>query len=223
MEILFLGTGAADWGKKENSSLFFRRNSAALIDGCMLIDPGPGVIDAIKEFNVDIKNVKYILNTHKHEDHFNEETIEYLVNNGAEFIEITEPQEVQLGKYSVKAVKGHHSIETFHFLVSDSNSCLFYGTDGAWLLYDEVLAIKEKKVDLAVLDGTIGFIEGDYRIFEHNNLNMVLEIKKTLSPYIKRFCITHMAHTLHSDHKTLSDNMERFGVEVAFDGMKIKF
>ncbi len=59
-------------------------------------------------------------------------------------------------------------------------------------MYDEVAGIKQHKPDFAVLDATIGFIDGDYRIFKHNNLNMVMEIKKSLECYIKKFCISHM-------------------------------
>ena len=110
-----------------------------------------------------------------------------------------------------------------HYLISDEKSCLFYGLDGAWLMYDEIQAIKKSNVDFAVLDGTVGFIDGDYRIFEHNNLNMVIEMKKTLSKYVKRFCISHMAYTLHKDHKALETDMEQYGVEVAFDGMEVEF
>jgi hypothetical protein len=51
MKILFLGTGAADYTGNEKE---LRRNSSALIDDIILIDPNSYVLDAIKEFNVDI-------------------------------------------------------------------------------------------------------------------------------------------------------------------------
>ena len=47
---------------------------------------------------------------------------------------------------------------------------------------------------------------------------MVLEMKKTLKPYIGKFAISHMARTLHTDHKTLSADMQAHGIEVAYDG-----
>jgi len=73
-------------------------------------------------------------------------------------------------------------------------------------------------VDYAVLDATIGDVEGDYRIFEHNNLRMVLEMKMTLDPYIKRWCISHMARTLHDSQEALEKRMQPYGIEVAYDG-----
>ena len=75
--------------------------------------------------------------------------------------------------------------------------------------------------DLAVLDGTVGFRDGDYRIFEHNDLNMVLEMQKTLAPYVGRFCISHMARTLHTDHAALSAAMAAHGVITAYDGLEL--
>ena len=66
----------------------------------------------------------------------------------------------------------------------------------------------------------IGDVDGDYRIFEHNNLNMVLEMQKTLSPYVERFCISHMAMTLHTNHAELSEKMAAHDVLTAFDGME---
>lgn len=87
-------------------------------------------------------------------------------------------------------------------------------------MYEEAQAIINFKPDFAVFDATIGWQDGDYRIFEHNNLNMVLEVKKTLNQYIGKFCISHMARTLHTSHKTLAEDMKKHGVIVAFDGLE---
>ena len=222
MKVLFLGTGAADWPQNEKSD-YFRRNSAVLIDECILIDPGVNVPDAIVEYNVDVKKIKYVLNTHRHSDHFNEDTLKFLTDNGAAFKDVSGACEFELDGYSVQAVAGHHPVPTVHYIISDGKSSLFYGLDSAWLLYDEVEAIKKTKIDYAVFDGTIGFIDGDYRIFEHNNMNMVIEMKKTLLPYIKRFCISHMAYTLHDSHEKLASDMKKYDIEVAFDGMVAEF
>ena len=111
MKILFLGTGAADWNenaKTENG--FFRRNSSVLVDECILIDPGPGVPDAIREYGVDVSKIKYVLNTHNHMDHFNQDTLNFLTDAGAEFFEVENPGEFTLGSYNVKAVRGNHIV-----------------------------------------------------------------------------------------------------------------
>ena len=220
MKILFLGTGAADYTGKEKE---FRRNSSALIDDIILIDPGKYVPDAIKEFNVDISKIKYILNTHNHDDHYNQETVDYLVKQGAKFID-TQPNDViELGEYRVLAFRGNHTVPTCHFIIEKGEKRMFYGLDGGWLMYEEIDAIWKKIVDLAVLDATVGFVEGDYRIFEHTSLNMILEMKKSINTAIKKYVISHMAYTLHTDHKTLEKEMNKHGIITAYDGLEIEF
>ena len=73
-------------------------------------------------------------------------------------------------------------------------------------------------IDFAVFDATIGHIPGDYRIFVLFYLDMVLVINGSLISYIKRFCISHMARTLHKTHEEIEVEMKRHSIEVAFDG-----
>ncbi len=222
MKLLFLGTGAADWPLvKPAGNAEFRRLSSALIDDCFLIDPGPQVLESLQTHGKDTAAIQYILNTHPHSDHFNQDTLDTLTQHGAKFIAFYPSETKQVGPYTVTAVAGNHGTcqDTLHYIIEDPcGKRLFYGLDGAWLLYEEVAAIQKNGVDLAVLDATIGDVPGDYRIFEHNNLNMVLEIKQTLAPYVRRFAISHMARTLHTDHQTLAATMAAKGVEVAYDG-----
>ncbi|MBO5281092.1 MAG: MBL fold metallo-hydrolase, partial [Clostridia bacterium] len=76
MKITFLGTGAADW-KIENreQTSEFRRYCSALIDDTMLIDPGPHVFDALHQYGKNSSDVKYIICTHRHLDHYCEDTV----------------------------------------------------------------------------------------------------------------------------------------------------
>ena len=224
MKLTFLGTGAADWclaireGKKVT-----RRYSSVIIDDELVIDSGPGVLDALKENKIEFSSVKYVLNTHDHDDHMNRDNLKVLTNCGAQFINTEKPGVYKFGKYTVEAVKANHAISCVHFLISDGESVLFYGLDGAWITYEEYEAIQRQKVDLGVFDATIGFVDGDVRIFEHNNLNMVIEMKKTLCANIDKFCISHMAYTLHDDHEKLSRDMKKYDIDVAYDGMTIEF
>ena len=223
MRITFLGTGAADWHLKEHKHFDgFRRNASALIDGVLLIDPGPGVPDALETFCISADDIRYVINTHPHGDHINEQTLAML--KGATLYNIAAGDELKIGKYTVSALSANHATaeRAVHFIISDGERRLFYGLDGSWLTYSEVAAIKKSGVDLAVLDATVGDVPGDYRIFEHNNLNMVCEIKATLEAYIKRFFISHMARTLHTSHDKLCERMKGVGIEVAYDGLEVE-
>ncbi len=224
MKLLFLGTGAADWPKEKPRIGDYRMNSSLLINGELLIDPGPYVPDAIRQFKVDINKIRYIIVTHRHTDHFNEETLRLLVGAGAQLIEFSAGETKKIGRYTVKATEGNHAtcIPTVHFLIDDGEKRIFYGLDGAWLLYSEIAAIKEKFVDLAILDATIGNKKGDYRIFEHNNLKMIIEQKESLENHIGRFVISHMSQTLHDSHDTLARQMRKENIETAYDGLAIE-
>jgi L-ascorbate metabolism protein UlaG (beta-lactamase superfamily) len=223
MKITFLGTGAADWHwDKHHDWEGFRRNASALIDGCLLIDPNGNVPEALDTFGKNAEEIRYILNTHRHGDHYQQSTVEALGH--ATLVSLSAGEETVLGPYRIRAVSANHATcsEAVHFLISDGHQCLYYGLDGAWLTYDAVDAIKKSEVDLAVLDATIGDVPGDYRIFEHNNLHMVLEMKQSLEKYVKRFCIIHMARTLHTSQTELEARMAPHGVTVAYDGLELE-
>ena len=224
MKITFLGTGAADWSPKKPEMGEHRWLSSALINDDLLIDPGPCVFDALEKYSIEIDKIKYVIVTHRHGDHFNEETLKMLTQSGAELVDFSAGDENKVGKYQIKALSANHPtcVPTVHFLIDDGEKRIFYGLDGAWLLMSEVDAIKSKFVDFAVLDATIGNKKGDYRIFEHNNLAMVVEIKETLSKYVGKFCISHMARTLHDPQEVLSAQMEKEGILTAFDGMVVE-
>ena len=224
MKLTFLGTGAADWSFKEHKDMEgFRRNSSLLVDDCLLIDPGADVPNALAVFGKSRESIQYIINTHRHGDHYCQATVDALT--GACFYPLAAGEQRVIGKYTVTALRANHATckDAVHFIVSDGERRIFYGLDGAWLLYDEVAAIKNGGVDLAILDATVGDRRGDYRVFEHNNLNMVLEMKKSIDTDIKRYVISHMAYTLHTDHETLSREMEKHGIITAYDGMIIEF
>ncbi len=224
MKIRFLGTGAADWPRENTrNDPEYRHYSAAIMDDELLIDCGFDVIEAFSAYGIDPIGVKFILNTHKHKDHFSQEMVDRLTALGASYVEMRAGDTASLGKYTVYAYAANHGTceNAVHYIITDGAHTIFYGLDGAWLLYEEVQGIKKHKPDLAVLDATIGYVDGDYRIFEHNNLNMVVEMKRTLSPYVKRFCISHMARTLHGTQEALAKAMQTEGILAAYDGMVI--
>lgn len=225
MKITFLGTGAADWPlQREEKMKEFRRLSSALIDGVLLIDPGPQVLEALDVMKIDPKTINYIINTHRHSDHFDQKTVDVICKTGAEFWDFADGVTKELGKYTVRAYEANHDTckNAVHFFICDGEETLFYGLDGAWLKLAEFRALMKYKPDLAVLDATIGWQNGDVRIFEHNNLNMVLEMKKTLDPYVKAYAISHMAMTLHDPQEKLQTDMSPYGIVTAYDGLTLE-
>lgn len=224
MKIQFLGTGAADWKAVPEDFTGYRYFSSALVNEELLIDPGPDVFAATGRYGIDVSGVKYVINTHRHPDHFSHETLSRLTEAGAEFITFKPGEKKQVGRFVISAFAANHGTcpGTVHFMIDDGSRKLYYALDGAWLLYDEYLALKGG-ADLLVLDATVGDIPGDYRIFEHNNLNMVREMRQTLKPFIGRFIVSHIARTLHRDHEALAESLAPCGIEAARDGMTLVF
>ena len=77
-QLLFLGTGAADW-KMEHKETYadFRRYCAALINDDLLIDCGPHIFDFADSYGDPglYDRVTDILITHGHSDHFRAESV----------------------------------------------------------------------------------------------------------------------------------------------------
>ena len=78
-----------------------------------------------------------------------------------------------------------------------------------------------------VLEATCGeTARNDWRIFEHNTLEMLELMLTTFRKYHYfapdvRFYTSHMARTLHTDHETLKAYLAPLGVTPAYDGMVI--
>lgn len=224
MELLFLGTGAADWSPADAPNGDYRRRCSVLVDRTLLIDPGPDVYGFVEDHGDPalLSGVQAVLVTHRHADHFCPETVKRLnvpVTAIAPFAAET------VAGYRVTAYPANHGTaeNPLHYAVeAPDGKRFFYGCDGAWLFYEVVQELKKRPFDLMIFDGTVGDIPGDYRIFEHNNLTMVEQLCATFRTYgNRRFMISHMARTLHTDRATLERRMAAAEIEVAYDGLTV--
>lgn len=83
MKLTFLGTGAADWHyplQSDGISTSYRRFCSAIIDGSLLIDPGPHIFDFAEKNGTPnmFDNLKFVIITHSHSDHLCVRTVEEL-------------------------------------------------------------------------------------------------------------------------------------------------
>lgn len=203
-EILFLGTGAADWDINEKSG-FFRRNSAALLNSDLMIDCGAHIFDFAEDFadSTLYDGVTDIMITHNHYDHFNRESVLALAKKrkirvfgdaqieealaGAEnieFIKVVPYSEQKIGRYLVIPMLANHDIVAdgdkfaLHYIIkTPDGKTLFYGCDGAWLLRPTWNKMLEYKFDVMVFDCTVGDSD-DWRLFEHNTIPMLRTMLK---------------------------------------------
>ena len=116
---------------------------------------------------------------------------------------------------------------TLLYNISDGKKSIFYGLDSAWLPYETWSALLKAPVDCIILDVTLGDAEGDYRIFEHNNIPMVdimlqtARSQKALKEGGKAVG-THFSKYEHKCHEKLSERLEQLGMLAAYDGMEIE-
>ncbi len=254
MKIRFLGTGAADWNIDERKDgEFFRRLSSLLVNDDLLIDPGPHIFDFCSKEGCPslLDSVENVLVTHSHMDHFNAESLAELVrrNNVHVFCNETVSHkvctitdnytvlnacdELQVGGYRVNAFFANHSVIAngeiaLVYGVCDGEKNLFYGCDSAWLPYQTWRAMGQTSYDCVVLEVTIGDVAGDYRIFEHNNIEMAKMMLETMRNrnVLKNGGValgTHFSKYAHLDHERLSARLSSFGMTAAYDGLEIEF
>lgn len=231
MKLLCLGTGAADWDPKlASADPSFRRLTAALIGGDLMIDCGPCVHEFAETFgHTDLyRNVRSILVTHSHGDHFNASAVRMLAENSESgvtvygdsvvgtllslseklhFVPLTAGQTLDIDGYSVLALPANHSTaypeeQPLHYVIyrADEDKRLFWGCDGAWLYNRTYHAIRDLKFDALVFDCTVGDLENDFRSFEHNNIRMIEEQLRTLIGY---------HHILREDGTIYANHMAR--------------
>ena len=87
--------------------------------------------------------------------------------------------------------------------------------------------LTHKKLDVMVMDATVGDYEGDYRMAEHNSIPMIrlmipsLKAKEVITDSTKIY-LSHIAPRLHKSHAETVEIVKGDGLEVAFDGMSIE-
>jgi len=222
MKIHFLGTGAADWKPDQaDTSGSFRRFSSILVDDTLLVDPGPCIPEFVRSYNLPalIPGITDIINTHPHSDHLCQSTVDLI---GRPLHSCNAWETLETDNHIITAYPAHHGTvkSAVHFVIENKTDGkrFFYGCDGAWLYYDTAKALSEQYFDLMIFDCTIGEIAGDYRIFEHNNIAMVAEMKAFFEKKnCSRFMVSHLARTLHPDRQETEEIFRRYGIETAYD------
>ncbi len=149
------------------------------------------------------------------------------------FVETRSGREYAIGDYTVTSLRSNHATdddeeETRLYLIERDDRILYYGCDSAWIPTRAWNVIKEKAVNAMVLECTCGEIaRHDWRIFEHNTLEM-LELMLTtfkkynyFAPDVKYYA-SHLARTLHGDFESTARALGELGVTMAYDGLSIE-
>ena len=250
----FLGTAACDFSPllatefRDRYDLDARRSSALLMNGRYLVDAGTHILDEFRISGEDPARVTDLFLTHFHGDHFNPGAIAKIaaarpaplrlwVRRDAvdpqipntEIRRLNEGEETAVNEdLSVTAVATNHDPASFpqHFLFALNGKRVFYGCDGGWFLNAAWRAMKNKRFDLMVLDGTCGDYTGDFRVAEHNSVPMI----RLLLPSLRTIgatdgntaiWISHLAPSLHKSHRETEALLAADGIRVAYDGATV--
>ncbi len=189
MKLLFLGTGAADWALQLFEQLGGgRRFSSALVNDDLLIDPGPHIYDYQDKLGTPgmFGNVRNIILTHSHGDHFNLGTVERLCReadhkitfyadpvaleklaekqiDNLEKVPLTAAHGFATEKYEIMPCRSNHDLfftgeQTLNYIVREKESgrSFFYGADSGWIVYDTWLLIKKARPNAVIFEATLG-------------------------------------------------------------------
>ena len=226
-----------------------RRSSSALINGKYLIDCGQHCLEELRIAKVDLAQITDIFVTHFHSDHYNvecikqiaqasERTLRVWVRSDARVLGISNVEWKLMKKgvrYSVAqgvfvtGLLANHNESVFpqHILLEADGKKLFYALDGAWFLHETYYALKNANLDFLVLDCTCGDYLGDYRIGEHNSIPMI----RLMLPSLKKWgvitektqvYVSHLAPSLHKSHDETVEILQKDGVCVAYDGLRVE-
>lgn len=253
IELTFLGTCACDFSKKlqnEFKDCFdkdARRASSMMIGDNYLVDCGVHVMDSLRIAKKDAGKITDIFVTHLHWDHYNRDHVAKIaedhkvrlwVREDADIapIENIEIKKMKLfQKYEVRegffvtGTVANHDVVTSpqHLIFEIDGKKIFYGCDGGWFINTTYNFLRDQKLDLAVLDCTMGDYDGDFRIGEHNGIPMI----RLLLPSLKTInaigdgtevYLSHLAPSLHKPHDETVRIVGELGAKVAYDGLRIE-
>ena len=230
MKLLFLGTGAADTDMHFfEPSINFRRNSSALVNNDLLIDPGPHIFHfADVNGRPDLfDNIKNIIVTHSHKDHFNPENFRRIYEKtgctlwadracirrlteayGEEFassinyVETLPLQTYDIGNYKVSSLYSNHATPdqaevTRVYYITDGERSLYYGCDSSWIPTRSWNFIKEKPINTLVFELTCGDLAPDDWRLFEHNTIDMLELMMRMFKKFDRFADDVKFYTSH--------------------------
>lgn len=228
-----------------------RRSSSVLVDGHLLIDCGPHTVESLLIQNIVLSEIDTIILTHLHADHYQPDSIKEIAmaaereltlgvhNDALPFVqEMFKDTNIEVFGFTyceqksiangldITPLPANHSGFACHYLIEKNGKSMYYATDGAWIMFDAFYHLKNKKLDMFVVDATVGDYEGDYRVAEHNSIPMVRLMIKSFDKFQicdshTKIYLTHLAPSLHKSHDETVAIMKKDKIDVAYDGLVV--
>lgn len=262
MEVLLLGTGSSDGLPNTfcrcatctdyRARGEVRTNTSVLVDGRLLIDPGPEAPRQVTRYGRDLADLPAILAGHAHDDHLAPSALMHrswvtdapLVVAGpapvtaasrqwldpdqtaVTFVTLTAGDELRLDRYQVLALPANHRAmgEALCYLIADGTTSLLYLTDTGALPEAAWDALAGRRADLVLLEETFGTAEGKGE--HHHNLRTFAETVGRLRDAKVADARTRVV-AVHLGHDNpplaeLRGELAKVGAEVLPDGSAVE-
>ncbi len=256
-EIIFtlLGTGAADHLWERIGEADVRGSAGTLINRNILFDYGITGKENLSRAGIAPDELDAIIFTHSHPDHFNPVALKELlvqrknplplaIYGSNELIGIMQDgincqlhplkpgDKFTISGMDFTALQANHLLYdpnefAFHYLIETADGNVLYALDGAGFTKPEWLLIKDKALKLIIIDATMAE-SGNWRIFEHNDLEMIDHICKTLRKRgmiddSSKVVLSHLARTLWPPTQEEAEKLAGvYGFTVGYDGLEIR-
>ncbi len=191
MDVRLLGTGSADgWPNPfcacssctaERLAGRLRGQTAALVDGVLLLDCGPETPHAAQRAGVDLRGLRHVLITHSHPDHCSPAFLLFRswVGDGpldvvgpadvveaarmwvapdspVRFVSVAAGDRLALGDHDVRVLAARHGDGAVLYDVAGPTGRLLYATDTGPLPEGTVEAVREAAFDVVLMEETFG-------------------------------------------------------------------
>ncbi|MDD5699230.1 MAG: MBL fold metallo-hydrolase [Victivallaceae bacterium] len=256
VKIKVLGSGAADYDWKRFGEEGIRANTSTLINGEVLIDCGITGMKSLSHFGILPDHLSDLIITHSHSDHFEADIIGKIISERTGKIPLhirASPELIKIlrktlpGKFKgysllpgnkfkidsllFTALPANHAVtgteKALQYFIETPHGNILYALDGAWMLKEARQLIDNKKLNIIFWDATM-FQAGDWRIFEHNDLDMINLIMKTLKNQKivdnrTAVILDHISRTLWPENFSIAEKLiSNRGWILAFDGMEME-
>lgn len=114
----------------------------------------------------------------------------------------------------------------YNYLIEKDGSTFFYGLDSGWLPDTTFEFMKGRHIDLAVLECTYAFREGE-KTNNHLNFNSLFaEVQKLRElgclDDSSKIVASHVSHSAEMTHEELCKYLSEHGIITSFDGMSVQ-
>ena len=150
------------------------------------------------------------------------------IQENFQFIVVKPGDEVHLEQYKVSVIASNHDSQEqcVLYLISDGNKMLFYATDTKGYSPNKLLekCNGEECIDVVISDCTYGSyvnLRGRHMGLPQNvEIRREMKENRMVSDKFK-YILTHITHNAQCTHNELEGDAAKYGMEVAYDGLRI--